>query len=259
MGLKNIQNTFAQKKGTAFMPFLVAGYPDFETSVKITKILVENGADALEVGIPFSDPLADGPTIQAADVKAIENGMTPVKAFRLVKEIRKFSKVPIVIMCYANAITTFPGDFYKEAAKNGVDGVLVADVCLEEIKPFAQKAKINGLANVMIISPNTSLNRIKQIGKQSSGFLYVVSVMGVTGERKDAMKTAIALALRAKKATRLPTCIGFGISTPAQVKQLRSNHVDGAIVGSALIAKIRDKNYKALKVLAKQMNIEAKK
>lgn len=253
MGVKNIEHMFRHKNGTAFMPFLVSGYPTFKKSLHVALVLVKSGADALEIGMPFSDPLADGPTIQAADVKAIQNGITPAKTFALVKKIRKFTNIPIVLMCYANSVLSFKGDFYKEAGKSGVDGVLVADVCLEEVAPFFKRAKQNNLANVMLIGPNTSLQRMVQIGKKATGFLYVVSVMGVTGQRKKIMKPAIQLALKARKITGLPACIGFGISTPAHIKQLRKNRIDGAIVGSALVSKIRDKNLNSFSFLASEM------
>ena len=173
------------KGKTAFMPFVLAGYPDFATSLKITKALAKR-ADFLEVGFPYSDPLADGPVIQEADQVAIKNGMTATKAFKLIFAINKACNLPITILVYANIVNSFGiENFYRKAKLAGVDGVLVPDVPLEEAVPYIQAAAKNEIDPIFLITQTTSNSRVKEILKSAKGFLYMVSVLGVTGSRKD--------------------------------------------------------------------------
>jgi tryptophan synthase alpha chain len=230
--MSRIYKAFENKK--AFIAFLTAGDPNYEDSLKNFKAVIEAGASLIEVGIPFSDPIAEGPVIQEADLRALENGMTTDKAFQLVKDIRKEYDIPIVFMTYANPVYHYGTDrFFKNASEAGADGIIVPDCPYEERHEFDETAAKYGMDYISMIAP-TSEDRIKTIASQAKGFLYVVSSLGVTGVRSEIKTDLESIVGLIKEATDIPAAIGFGISTPEQAEKM-SKVADGVIVGSAMV------------------------
>lgn len=220
----------------AFIPFIVAGDPDFENSLEIVKEYVDNGADALEIGFPFSDPVADGPSVQTADLRSLGSGMNTDKSFEFIKRIREFTNIPIGLLVYYNLIFKMGVEtFYKKANETGVNGILAADLPPEEAAEAIKFAKKYNIDQIFMVAQTTSNERIEKIVKMSSGFLYVVAVMGVTGARSDIKKSTVDLIKRVKKHTDLPLAVGFGISKPEHVKDVIKSGSNGAIVASAMI------------------------
>ncbi len=231
-----IESVFAKKGSTAFIGFAVAGDPDKETSVRIAKALIDGGTDILEFGVPFSDPVADGPTIQRADDRALAAGTTPDTIFAIVREVRAYSEVPIVFLTYYNTIYRRGIDrFYREAHDAGVDGILVADMPVEESEEVVEIAQKYGIDPIFLVTQTTSDKRMDTIVRHARGYLYLVAVLGVTGARKTVAPEALALLHRVRKHTDLPLAIGFGISTPEHVKTCRDAGAEGVIVGSAIV------------------------
>lgn len=230
--MSRIYKAFENKK--AFIAFLTAGDPDYETSLKNFRAVLEAGADLVEVGIPFSDPIAEGPVIQEADIRALSSGMTTDKVFELVKELRKDFDTPIVFMTYANPVYHYGTDkFFEKAAKAGADGIIIPDCPYEERHEFDETAAKYGMDFISMIAP-TSEDRIKMIASQAKGFIYVVSSLGVTGVRSE-IKTDLSTILGLiKEATDTPAAIGFGISNPEQASKM-AQYADGVIVGSAMV------------------------
>jgi tryptophan synthase alpha chain len=239
--MKAINSVFSNLKAkgqTAFVPFSVAGFPDLPQSEHIFKTLSKG--DILEFGYPFSDPVADGPVIQAAAKKSIENGMNMDLAFSMMSNIRKYSNIPIVFFSYFNPIHHYGIDrFISRAVEINIDGLLIVDLPLEEtrwIKPKSDKA---GIAWIYLITPTTPDERIREMDASGSGFLYYVSVLGVTGSRTNLPETLSTKCEHIRGMTKLPLVVGFGISTPDQAYMLKS-HVDGVVSGSAIISRIAD-------------------
>ncbi|MFA7695662.1 MAG: tryptophan synthase subunit alpha [Methanoregula sp.] len=231
-----IDAVFSRKEKTAFIGFAVAGDPDKETSVRIAKALIDSGTDILEFGVPFSDPVADGPTIQRADDRALAAGTTPDTIFGIVREVRVYSEVPVVFLTYYNTIYKRGIDrFYREAHEAGVDGILVADMPVEESEEVVAIAQKYGIDPIFLITQTTSAERMDTIVSRARGYLYLVAVLGVTGARKEVAPEALALLNRVRSHTKLPLAIGFGISTPGHVKTCRDAGADGVIVGSAIV------------------------
>ncbi|MBI4052867.1 MAG: tryptophan synthase subunit alpha [Candidatus Diapherotrites archaeon] len=224
----------------AFVPFVVLGDPDFETSLEIIRTLIASGADALELGFAFSDPIADGPVIQEADQRALASGMDTDRNFELLKKIRLLdAEIPISLLIYSNLILQFGIDrFYKNCAECGVDAVLASDVPVEESKPFLACAKKFGVHQIFLVTPNETESRLKKILAVSNGYVYVVAVLGVTGARENVQSVAKGLLQKLAKKTRLPLLVGFGISKPEHVREIIASGADGAIVGSAIVRKI---------------------
>ncbi len=225
-----------QEKGrAAFVGYVCACDPDFETSLRICRSLIENGVDILELGVPFSDPLADGLTNQLAAQRALESGCRRDDVFRLVEEIRKFSEVPIVFYTYYNLIFSQGIEEYvNRSCSAGVDGLLTLDLPPEEANDLVSCCKNKGLKNIFIVAPTTPENRIPKIVESSSGFIYYVSREGVTGERKDLAGDLVQRVEAIKKYTSLPVVVGFGISNAEQVRAV-GEIADGVVVGSALV------------------------
>lgn len=235
--MSHIAEAFQNKK--AFIAFITCGYPDLETTGKIVRAAVENGASLIELGIPFSDPTAEGPVIQGANIKALDGGITTDKIFDFVRELRKDVKIPMVFMTYANVVYSYPKEkFIQTCAEIGIDGLILPDVPYEEKDEFDGLCKENGLDLVSMIAP-TSEDRIQMIAKDASGFIYVVSSLGVTGTRTTITTDIDAIVSKIREVTKVPCAIGFGISTPEQAHDMAAKS-DGAIVGSAII-KIIDK------------------
>jgi tryptophan synthase alpha chain len=248
-----IEKVFADGKKPAFIGFAVAGDPDKITSVRIARALIAGGTDILELGIPFSDPVADGPTIQKADERALGAGTTPSTVFEIVREIRKGSDVPIVFLTYYNIVYHRGIErFYREAHDAGVDGILIADMPVEESEEVCENALRFGIDPVFLISQTTSDQRIKKIAAKARGYLYLVAVLGVTGVRDQVSGGAIDLLDLVRRYTSLPLAIGFGISTPAQAQTCTRAGADGVIVGSAIV-EIVERNLKDPDAMERQL------
>ncbi len=231
-----------EKKQPALIPFIVAGDPDLETTEALVLKMAENGADIIELGIPFSDPLADGPTIQAGSRRALQNGFNLKDVFRLTERAKGIG-VSLVFMTYFNPVLRYGlGDFSKDCQQNGVDGVIIPDLPPEEAGPWAQEAKSSGLETIFLLAPTSPPERIKLISRWSRGFIYYVSVTGVTGARENLPEELEPAIRRIKEETKMPVAVGFGISTPEQAKAI-SRFADGVIVGSAIV-KIIEENLK---------------
>ena len=231
---KLFQRTKADKRA-AFIGYVCAGDPDFETSLSICRAMASNGVDILELGVPFSDPLADGLTNQLASQRALEAGCLRDDVFRLVREIRSFSDLPIVLYTYYNLVF-FPGveHYVKEAREAGVDGLLTLDLPPEEADELLAASRKHRLRNIFIVAPTTPSDRIGLIAEAASGFLYYVSREGVTGERTDLAQDLENRLANIRKHTDLPLVVGFGISTPDQAGAV-GRLADGVVVGSALV------------------------
>lgn len=229
------ERTRAKKEG-AFIPFVVAGDPDFETSLEIVKVFVENGADALEIGFPFSDPVADGPTVQLADIRALKADMTAERGFEFIKRIREFTDIPVGVLTYYNLIYKMGIDkFYEMARENGANAILAADLPPEEAGDALEAAQKNGVQQIFMAAQTTGNERLQKITKMCSGFLYVVAVMGTTGARAELNTTTVDLIKRIKSHSDIPISVGFGISKPKHVKEVINAGADGAIVASAIL------------------------
>jgi tryptophan synthase alpha chain len=225
-----------EKKHPAFMPYFTLGYPDLDTSLEIILACIEAGADLMELGIPFSDPLADGPTIQHSTQVAINNGTNLEACLQAVRELRSHgAKIPFMLMGYINPILAYGLEaFVKAAAEAGANGFIIADLPLEEAKELEILSKQQGLALSFLISPNTPKNRIKFISARSTGFTYLVSITGTTGAREYLPPHLKEFVSRVRTFSQTPLAVGFGISTVEQARDV-GKIADGVIVGSALI------------------------
>lgn len=230
--MSNIKTAF--QSGKAFIAFITCGDPDLETTGEAVKEAVKNGAKLIELGIPFSDPTAEGPVIQSANVRALKGGVTTDKIFSFVRELRKEVSVPMVFMTYANVVFSYGTDKFVSTCKDiGIDGLILPDVPYEEKEDFLPACKKYGVDFISLVAP-TSENRIAKIAKEAEGFLYIISSLGVTGERKE-INTDLKDIIRLVRAnTDIPCAIGFGISTPEQAMKMAALS-DGAIVGSAIV------------------------
>ena len=229
---KRIAEAFAN--GKAFIPFLTCGDPSLEVTEQLIYAMEEAGADLIELGIPFSDPTAEGPVIQAATVRALSGGVTTDKIFDMVKRLRQNTKIPMVFMTYANVVFSYGTErFIQKAASLGMDGLILPDVPFEEKEEFDSVCKKYGLDLISLIAP-TSHERIAQIAKEAEGFVYCVSSLGVTGMRSAITTDIGAMVQLVKAAKDIPCAVGFGISTPEQAAAMAAKS-DGAIVGSAIV------------------------
>lgn len=222
----------------AFIPFVSAGDPDIETSKRIVLTLAENGADIIELGVPFSDPMADGPTIQMSSQRALENGVTLANILEMVRSIRTETDIPVVLFSYLNPLFRYGFErLAKDASDAGVDGVLVTDAIDEEAAEISSVLRKHGIDLISLIAPTTSDERMKKIAVHASGFIYAVSRAGVTGARSDTSASAQVLVERFRRFSDLPVAVGFGISTAGQITDVW-RYADAAVVGSALVAEI---------------------
>ena len=230
--MSKIANAFAN--GKAFIPFITCGDPDLETSAKVVRAAVANGADLIELGIPFSDPTAEGPVIQGANLRALQGGVTTDKVFSLVKELRQDVTIPMVFMTYANVVFSYGAErFISTCSEIGIDGLILPDLPFEEKEEFQPLCRQYGVDLVSLIAP-TSENRIAMIAGDAEGFLYLVSSLGVTGTRSEITTDLGSIVKVIRENTKVPVAIGFGISTPEQARKM-ADLSDGAIVGSAII------------------------
>ena len=230
--MSRVQEAFQNQK--AFIPFITCGDPDLETTEKLVYAMEEAGADLIELGIPFSDPTAEGPVIQAANIRALSGGVTTDKVFEMVEKIRKKTSVPMVFMTYANVVFSYGTEkFCRRAAETGMDGLILPDVPFEEKEEFASVCRRYGLDLISLIAP-TSHERIARIAKEAEGFVYCVSSLGVTGVRQEITTDVGEMVKMVKAQKDIPCAVGFGISTPEQAEKMASQ-ADGVIVGSAIV------------------------
>lgn len=230
--MNRIKEAFENKK--AFIPFITGGDPNLETTKTLLTAMQEAGADLIEIGIPFSDPIAEGPVIQEADQRALAAGCTTDKLFDMVKEVQGDLRVPVVFMTYINPIFAYGKEkFMERCAECGIAGVIVPDMPYEEKEELAEVCKEYGVELVSLIAP-TSQERIKQIAAEAEGFLYCVSSLGVTGVRSEITTDVEAMVEMVRTVTDIPCAVGFGISTPQQARKMAAVS-DGAIVGSAIV------------------------
>lgn len=230
--MNKIQNAFAQ--GKVFIPFITCGYPNLETTAACVREMVKNGADLIELGIPFSDPTAEGVVIQEANLKALQGGVTTEKVFDFVKNLREEISTPLIFMTYANVIFGYGAEkFISTCAKIGIDGIILPDLPFEEKMEFLPLCRKYNINLISMIAP-TSENRIAKISSEAEGFLYIVSSLGVTGTRSEITTDLAPMIKIVRENTKIPCAIGFGISTPEQAKKM-STLADGVIVGSAII------------------------
>jgi tryptophan synthase alpha chain len=239
-----LSNTFAhlKKEGrAAFVPFITAGDPDMDTSFAILEKLPAAGADVIELGLPFTDPMADGPAVQAASVRALAAGCTTAKVLKLIEKFRKADKTtPIVLMGYYNNVHAYgTARFVKDVAHSGVDGLIIVDLPMEEDEVLRVPAKAQGVDLIRFVTPTTDDARLKRIVADASGYLYYVSVAGVTGTKSVPEEEVRAAITRIRAATDLPCTVGFGIRTPEQAAAIASI-ADGVVVGSAIVSRVAD-------------------
>ena len=233
--MSRLSDAFTNKP--VFMPYYPVGYPDLESSIDIIEALSKNGADIMEIGFPFSDPLADGQVIQKATQVALENGTTTKKSIEAVAELRRRGvKIPLVMMGYYNPALAYGlENFVKDASEAGVDGFIIPDLPAEEAQEFTHI--LHDVPLICMLAPTTPEERMEQIARNASGFIYLVSVTGVTGSRASLSEGLADLIAKVRRHTQIPVCVGFGISTPEQAKAVASL-ADGVIVGSACVKAI---------------------
>ena len=230
--MSRIKSAF--ENGKAFIAFVTCGDPDLEVTAEVVRAAVENGADLIELGIPFSDPTAEGPVIQGANLRALTGGVTTDKIFQFVQALRRDVSVPLVFMTYANVVFSYGADrFLSACGRIGIDGLILPDLPFEEKEEFLPFCHKYGVDLVSLIAP-TSKNRIAMIAREAEGFVYIVSSLGVTGVRSEIKTDLSSIIQSVRENTEIPCAVGFGISTPEQAKRM-SELSDGVIVGSAIV------------------------
>ncbi len=271
--MREIEKTFSELRGRGeggLIAYITAGYPELEDTLTIAGTLIQGGADIIELGIPFSDPIADGPTIQTATTKALQAGTTPRKVLEIAEEIKQRNKTPLVILTYYNPIYRMGiENFFETAKASGISGVIVPDLPIEEAGEYRKTAVKYEVDTIFLAAPPTPTERLKRIVENTSGFLYLVSVYGVTGARQKIQDQTIKLIEKTLSITRgkTPLAVGFGISKPEHVKTVIHRGADAAIVGSQIIKIIEDKHkhnddeemLKTLKEYTKQLKKATKK
>jgi len=262
--ISNKFNQLRKEKRLALMPFLMAGDPSLELTSEILLTLQEKGADLIELGIPYSDPLADGPIIQLAASRALKGGTSPLKVLYLLSKIKNKLRIPIILFTYFNPLLNFGfSKFCESASQAGVSGLIIPDLPLEEAKEFSELAKQFNLDLILLVAPTTPSQRMKSISERTSGFTYLVSVTGVTGERNDLENRVEDLITQLKNISTIPIAVGFGISSPEHVQRVKKWGADGVIVGSAFVKRIYEGNKSSiLKVVGdfcKSMRVAADK
>lgn len=224
----------AFENGKAFIPFVTCGDPDLETTAAVVRAAAANGADLIELGIPFSDPTAEGPVIQGANIRALNGGVNTNKVFDLVRDLRKDVTLPLVFMTYANVVFSYGAEkFIKTCSEIGIDGIILPDIPFEEKEEFLPVCHKYDVALISLIAP-TSENRVGMIAKEAEGFIYLVSSLGVTGVRSEIKTDLSSIVNVIRENTDVPVAVGFGISTPQQAHDM-AEVSDGAIVGSAVV------------------------
>jgi tryptophan synthase alpha chain len=249
--MKTYGQLFSELKRAALIPFFVIGDPDFDTSQELIKTAIDAGADILELGIPFSDPIADGPTIQRADIRARNAGMNIQKALEFVRKVKDYKDIPIGLLMYYNLVYRYGTEkFFADFHQAGVNSVLVADLSIDDAEEIIEPAKSAGLDTVFMVTPNTDTDRMKLIASKTNGFIYTVSLLGVTGSREDLSDTVEGLVSQLKKLTDVPICVGFGISKSAHAAMVAQAGADGVIIGSRIVSLIEENMGSKEKMLA---------
>ncbi|HIJ72300.1 MAG TPA: tryptophan synthase subunit alpha [Planctomycetes bacterium] len=258
--MRSYKEVFSELKGAALIPFFVIGDPDFDTSVTTVKRAIDSGADILELGIPFSDPIADGPTIQKADIRAQQAGINMQRALAFIRQIKQYRDIPIGLLMYYNLVYQYgPEKFFREFHEAGVNSVLVADLNIDDADEIFAPARQAGLDTVFMVTPNTSQERMKQIASKTTGFIYAVSLLGVTGSREELSDTVNGLVKKMKALANVPVCVGFGISKPEHAAVLAQGGADGVIIGSKIVSIIEEnldsheKIYSNIRVFVKEV------
>jgi len=240
--MKTYKQVFSELDSAALIPFFVIGDPDFDTSLAIIKTAIDAGADVLELGIPFSDPIADGPTIQKADIRSLTSGMNVQKALEFIRKVKEYKDIPIGLLMYYNLIYQYGTEkFFADFHEAGVNSVLVADLSIDDADEIIGPAVSAGLDTVFMVTPNTDPERMKLIAFKTTGFIYTVSLLGVTGSREKLSDTVEGLIGKLKKLTSVPVCVGFGISKPEHAAAIAAAGADGVIIGSKIV-KLIEKN-----------------
>jgi len=242
--MSRIASVFAQATHTALIPYITVGYPSVETTLQVVPLFASNGCDIIELGIPFSDPLADGATIQRASYEALKQGITPRTCLEVAQELRRRVEIPLVFMTYYNPVLKFGLEqFCSECVKAGVDGVIIPDLPPEEGQELEKSTKKHGLDLIYLLAPTSTEERIELVASRSSGFIYLVSLTGVTGARDELPRELESFVANVRRRTEKPLCVGFGVSTPEQAQRI-AKVADGVIVGSRIINLLdKDKSF----------------
>lgn len=248
---KQVFSELKKQNRTALIPFFVIGDPDFDTSVRIVKTAIDAGADVLELGIPFSDPIADGPTIQKADIRAIKSGLNMAKSLEFIQKVKDYKDIPIGLLMYYNLVYQYGTEkFFNDFHQAGVNSVLIADLSIDDVDEIAGPAKSAGLDTVFMVTPVTNPERMKLIASMTTGFIYTVSLLGVTGSRENLSDTVESMVGKLKELTSVPVCVGFGISKPEHAAAIAQAGADGVIIGSKIVAMIENNMDDKEKMLA---------
>jgi tryptophan synthase alpha chain len=233
--LSRIASVFTGANHTALIPYITVGYPSVEITLKVVPLLASSGCDIIELGIPFSDPLADGATIQRASYEALRQGVTSEVCFEVAQELRQQVEIPLVFMTYYNPVLKFGLEqFCSKCAGVGIDGLIIPDLPPEEGEELEQSTRRHGVDLIYLLSPASTEERIQLVARRSSGFIYLVSLTGVTGARNELPEELECFVARVRERTEKPLCIGFGVSTPEQARRI-AKIADGVIVGSRII------------------------
>lgn len=233
--MNRIASIFAKPNHTAFIPYITVGYPDIETTLKVVPLLADSGCDIIELGIPFSDPIADGITIQKASFQALQNGVTPKVCLDIAKELSTKVEIPLIFMTYFNPVFNHGcPEFCNACAECGVDGLIIPDLPPEEGSELETATRNHGLDLIYLLAPTSTEERIQLVAEKSRGFIYLVSITGVTGARNDLPPDLEPFVTTVRRLTDQPLCVGFGISTPKQARRI-ARIADGVIVGSRII------------------------
>jgi tryptophan synthase alpha chain len=234
--MKTYRQVFSELNRPALIPFFVVGDPDFDTCLAIVKTAIDAGADILELGIPFSDPIADGPTIQKADIRSLKSGMTVQKALEFIRKVKDYKDTPIGLLMYYNLIYQYDTEkFFRDFHEAGANSILVADMSIDDADEVVPSAISAGLDTVFMVTPNTAPERMKIIASKTTGFIYTVSLLGVTGSRKELSGVVEELIGKLKKLTNVPVCVGFGISKSEHAAAIARAGADGVIIGSKIV------------------------
>ncbi len=233
--MSRIASVFSRSNRTALIPYITVGYPDTATTLKVVSLLAGSGCDIIELGIPFSDPLADGATIQRASYEALRQGVTPHLCLEVAKELRQQVEIPLVFMTYYNPVLKFGLEqFCSKCAEAGIDGLIIPDLPPEEGQELEKSTRGHGLDLIYLLSPASTADRIRLVVGKASGFIYLVSLTGVTGARDELPQELEDFVARVRASTEKPLCVGFGVSTPEQAQRI-AKVADGVIVGSRII------------------------
>ena len=238
--MSRIASVFAKPNHTALIPYITVGYPSVETTLQVVPLLASGGCDIIELGIPFSDPLADGATIQRASYQALRQGVTPKQCLDIARELRQRVRIPLVFMTYYNPVFRFGlEEFCSKCAEAGVDGLIIPDLPPEEGEELEQSAQRHELDLIYLLTPTSTEQRIDLVASKASGFIYLVSLTGVTGTRDKLPEELESFVSKVRERTQKPLCVGFGVSTPEQARRV-AKVADGVIVGSRIIQLIEE-------------------